>query len=73
MYNSISEEPRALSLQEMEETNGGGGCNKRTEVFAAAVGLAAGVVTLLGPVGVALATPTALGLGVVSLICAIKD
>ena len=24
MYNSISEEPRALSLQEMEETNGGG-------------------------------------------------
>ncbi len=72
MNYTISEEPRALSLQEMEETNGGG-CNKRTEVFAAAVGLAAGAVALLGPVGVALATPTALGLGVVSLICAIQD
>lgn len=69
MYNNVSEEPRALSLQEMEEVNGGG-CNKRTQVLASSLGLAAGIASMFGPVGLAIAGPSAVGLGIVSLICA---
>ena len=65
MYNSISEEPRALSLQEMEETNGGGALGCASQVISAAsilwgaAAIAAGIAT--GGVGL-IVSAVALGL-----------
>ena len=65
MYNSISEEPRALSLQEMEGTNGGGALGCASQVISAAsvlwgaAAIAAGIAT--GGVGL-IVSAVALGL-----------
>ena len=69
MQTKQSEEPRALSLQEMEETNGGGcGLNLSlagASIIAEAAGAALFGATLLTPIGAAI--------GIAALIAAAVD
>ncbi|SMO69280.1 hypothetical protein [Gracilimonas mengyeensis] len=53
----------ALDITEMEKINGGDRCDD-AEKFIATVGLVASIGASFGPIGLAIAGPTALGMGV---------
>lgn len=50
----------------------GGGCSKKAQKFISTVGVAAGIGSAFGPIGLAIFGPTALVMGVASVACAFK-
>ncbi|MDX9880761.1 MAG: hypothetical protein RBS73_01770 [Prolixibacteraceae bacterium] len=62
---------KEMSFERMEEVNGGG-CSKETEQVIATIGFIASVASAFGPIGLAIAGPTALGMGIGSLVCAFR-
>ena len=60
---------KELNFEQMEEVNGGG-CSTSANRFISSVGLVAGVASMFGPVGLMIAGPTALGMGILSAYCA---
>lgn len=69
---------KKLELKQMEEIQGGIRqesaltCDERQTKIMAIAGMAATVVGLFGPVGAIIAAPTAIGMGVFSIICAYR-
>ncbi len=49
-----------------------GGCGAAADKFIAVTGFIAGVASCFGPIGLAIAGPTALGMGIASIACAWK-
>ena len=58
---------KTLDFQQMEMIEGGTACEA-----VAVIGTIAGIASMFGPVGLAIAGPTAVGMGVASIICAFK-
>ena len=64
---------KKLELKQMEEIQGGGSaltCDDRQTKIMAVAGMAATLIGFCGPVGAIIAAPTAVGMGIFSLICA---
>jgi hypothetical protein len=61
---------KTLELRQMENIEGG--CSDTANRFIAWTGFIAGVAASFGPIGLAIAGPTALGMGVASIICAYR-
>jgi hypothetical protein len=64
---------KKMELKQMEQIEGGTPCSSTANKFIAVTGLIAGVASSFGPIGLAIAGPTALGMGVASIICAWKE
>lgn len=64
---------KKLSLTQMENLEGGklSSCGYAANVSIASIGLVASVGACFGPIGLAIAGPTALGMGVFGLVCSI--
>ncbi|HPR31105.1 MAG TPA: hypothetical protein PLK12_03375 [Prolixibacteraceae bacterium] len=58
-----------LSFDQMENIEGNG-CSTGATRFIATVGLVAGVGSAFGPIGLLIFGPTALAMGVASVVCA---
>lgn len=59
-----------LTINQMEQMEGG--CSAKAQKFIATIGLAAGIGSAFGPIGLAIFGPTALAMGVASVACAFK-
>ena len=59
-----------LNFEQMENLQGGNGCDALNSPAVKTIALIAGVVSCFGPVGLAIGGPTALGLSVGAVICA---
>lgn len=57
-----------LSLEQMEKVEGG--CSGNQEKAMAIIGLVAGIGASFGPVGLAIAGPTAFGIAIGAVFCA---
>lgn len=64
---------KKMHFNQMEVIEGGAPCSSTANKFIAVTGFIAGVASSFGPIGLAIAGPTALGMGVASIICAWKD
>jgi hypothetical protein len=59
----------SLSLNQTADISGGG-CSTAANRVIATAGLVAGIASAFGPIGLAIAGPTALGMGIASVVCA---
>jgi len=57
----------------MEMVEGGTPCNSTVNKIIAVGGLITGIAASTGPIGFLIAGPSAIGLGVMSVICAFKE
>ncbi len=62
---------KKIELSQMEIIEAGG-CGATADKFIAVTGFIAGVAASFGPIGLAIAGPTALGMGIASIVCAWK-
>jgi len=64
---------KQLEVKQMTEIEGGEPCSTTANKFIAVTGFIAGIAASFGPIGLAIAGPTALGMGVAGIICAWKE
>lgn len=62
---------KKLELNQMADVSGGG-CGEKADRAIAILGLISGIGAAFGPIGLAIAGPTALGMGVMSVFCAFR-
>ncbi len=58
---------KTMELSKMSTIEGGAPCSDTANKFIAVTGFIAGVASSFGPIGLAIAGPTALGMGVASI------
>jgi hypothetical protein len=61
---------KKLSLNQMEIIEGGSKCGDAGDKAIAVIGLVAGIGACVGPVGLLIAGPTAIGMGIFGVVCA---
>lgn len=64
---------KRLDLTMMHTIEGGEPCSPTANKIIAVTGLIAGIGSCFGPIGLLIAGPTALGMGVLSVVCAWKE
>lgn len=70
-YQSKSLKMKKMELNQMEQITAGG-CGDTADKAIATIGFVASLASLAGPIGLAIAGPTALGMGFFSVICAYR-
>ena len=63
---------KKLELNEMENLIAGTTCDNLKEEIAV-IGLVAGIASMFGPIGLLIAGPTALGMGIITVYCAFEN